>query len=405
MKRMKQLLYTAGCLLTFTTVTSCVEEYEVDLGNTEPCLVVEGTIQSDTTCLFTLSHSKGLNDGSIGYINDAVLYITGSDGSRWEGKLQMNQGSSGGWSSSWGTPGWGSYAHSGKYSVTTGTLYPDVEYSLEIIWQGDHYASIPQKPLISSAASVGFKQDYDKECINILLSVTPQSEEKNEYYLWDYEELWEIQSEFSCRAVYSRDADAILTYDNAPYDQGWRTNKANTILLGSAEDYINGSLTDKQLISFSSADKRISVYYSVLVTQRNISKGEYEYYKCRMQQDYEMDGLFTPQPTELPTNIRCTSNKEKQIIGYVGCNRNVVQQRLNISNEEVLYTYQANCRFPSSDLENASPRVLFDNGFQLATYNPGSSTWVTKACVDVREWGASTNTTLRPSWWPIPLRP
>lgn len=41
-----------------------------------------------------------------------------------------------------------------------------------------------------------------------------------------------------------------------------------------------------------------------------------------------MGGLFVPQPSELPSNIRCESS-DKQAIGYVGVSLNVAEYRIS----------------------------------------------------------------------------
>ena len=66
--------------------------------------------------------------------------------------------------------------------------------------------------------------------------------------------------------------------------------------------------------------------YSGLVHQRAISKAEYEYELARRQAGSEMGGLFTPQPSALPSNIHCLTSK-KHVIGFVGCSDNISEYR------------------------------------------------------------------------------
>ena len=88
-------------------------------------------------------------------------------------------------------------------------------------------------------------------------------------------------------------------------------------------------LSKYQLLSIPRYDERVSWYYCFDLTQRAISKAEYEYEMACRQAGWEMGGLFTPQPSSFPTNIRCTTSS-KRVVGYVGCSLNTAYKRLYI---------------------------------------------------------------------------
>ena len=46
--------------------------------------------------------------------------------------------------------------------------------------------------------------------------------------------------------------------------------------------------------------------------------------------------VLFPQPSELPSNIRCESS-DKQAIGYVGVSLNVAEYRIFISTDDIQY--------------------------------------------------------------------
>ena len=78
--------------------------------------------------------------------------------------------------------------------------------------------------------------------------------------------------------------------------------------------------------------------HSVTVHQRAITKAEYEYELARRQASSEMGGLFTPQPSSLPTNIRCLTSR-KHVIGYVGCSLNTSDYRFFLDAKD-FYIYR-----------------------------------------------------------------
>ena len=114
-----------------------------------------------------------------------------------------------------------------------------------------------------------------------------------------------------------------------------------------------------------------------------------------------MGGLFTPQPSELPTNITC-SNPDSKVIGYVGCNMGVAHSQLYISSRDVSYVRDNQCD------EGKDPDGSFYEKYQ-AGYQVGSVEavgaemmviWVKKHCADVRSMNADPLG--RPEWWPNP---
>lgn len=370
------------CCLLGLLLSNCIDSYEVHLdGAGEGYLVVEGNIISDSAVVFSLTRTFSLNEAALpeGYNRvKADVRVVGSDGTRWNG-VELGDG---------------------EYQVEIGTLNKEVGYSLEIIYDGDTYISEPQTPLETSAIEeMTFSQPEEGGDIYINLSVNSKSTTGTEFYWWTYEEDWELRSVYYCRYVYEIELDEVIVYDKPPYSQGWCHSKSNKILIGSTESNDNNLLKNKRIYAIASDDHRVSYYYSTLITQRNLSKGEYEYYQCRKKLSDEMGGLFTPQPSELPTNIVC-GDPDKTVIGYIGCNMNVSRNRIYVSAKDIQYTYQADCR------EREVSNVYRNNyllGYQIFFYSAelAITKWANRECVDVRVWGGTLN---KPDFWPLPDR-
>lgn len=380
----KIILYTFATLWLGLT-TGCIDTYEAQVGDAgEGCLVVEGNIVSDATVTFYLSRTFGLNidflPSDYNHV-DAEVAVVGSDGARWTGTKVDN----------------------GAYEVAVGSLKENETYSLEVKYDGDTYTSEPQKPLPTTEISeLAFTQEGTGD-VEIKLSSAAANPDEAEYYFWNYVEDWEIQSLYSCRYVYEHHLDSVVAYASAPYDQGWAHNESSTILIGTTESTLDNRLEGKRIYSIPSDDNRISFYYSTLMVQRNLTKGEYEYYQSRKKYSEDMGGLFTPQPSELPTNIVC-SNKHKVVVGYVGCNMNVSRKRIYIPVEDINYTRRSKC----SEVEfEQSYEYMYQQGCQIIdywTFGGLSLTWGKRECVDVRAWGADPSPGARPDWWPLKER-
>lgn len=369
--------------IIWAALSGCIDTFDARIPNSvSDLLVVNGNIISDSTVVISLSKTFSINreEPPLAFNTiDAEVHVVGSDGTSIEGTA----------------------IGEGQYKIQIGQLNQTTQYSLEIIYEGNKYTSIPQYPIKSTAIdNLTYEQPEDYGDIYICASTQNIETTEPLYYMWTYVEDWEVRTTYYSKWVYVFDEDTIYTFDKAPYAQGWTHHVSDKTLLGSTESNIINQLKNKRIYSIKSDDIRVSYYYSTLLTQRNLSKGEFEYYQCRMKQNEEMGGLFTPQPSELPTNITC-DNPEKQVIGYVGVNMNVSQRRLYISTDDIQYLNPLKCWV----VKGARPyRLLAEQGLRIAYFTDGPNGgyyWAPTACCDCRALGGTPN---KPSFWPLPDR-
>lgn len=371
------MLVSALCV----AVCSCIDEFSAKLSDdTLGLLVVDGNIISDSTVVFSLSRSFSLDEEvpPFGYNQiDAEVSVVGSDGSRIEATSAGN----------------------GQYLVQIGVLNKEVSYQVEIKFEGDTYTSEPQRPLETAPIEeVTYEQPEDYGDIHICLSTEATDTDEPQYYLWTYEEDWEVRTEFYCLWFYDSTTGGVEVYEKAPYAQGWVHREQDKTLVGSTESNAGNLLRNKRIYSIPSNSLKVSFYYSTLMKQRALSKGEFEYYECKAKLSEDMGGIFTPQPSELPTNIRC-SNSDKAAIGYVGVNMNVSRQRIYISTEDVQYKNELDCRLAES--EGRSMEEMYMAGYRIAFFDQVTYAWAHPKCTDCRELGGTPN---KPSFWPLPER-
>ena len=164
------LYFLGGDIARLRAVVGATKEY--------PQVVVEGDIISDSTVVFQLSKTlpldiSGENEDLFDTFQnvDAEVCVKGSDGTLWQAQ----------W---WGR---------GKYRVEIGTLKPDVEYHLEIQYNGDTYQSEPQRPLKTRGIEkMAFRQPDLNGPVTISLDTEEGEAGGADYYLWFFEEDWEI---------------------------------------------------------------------------------------------------------------------------------------------------------------------------------------------------------------------
>ncbi len=369
-----------GIILLWVVLSNCVDKFNAHLPVDDMgLLIVEGNIISDSTVVFSLSRSFSLDRESFpqDYNQiDAEVSVVGSDGSCFNG----------------------TYLGKGKYQVAIGKLSKDAGYNLKIVYEGDTYTSEPQQPLeTEKIESVTYEQP--EEYGDIYIRVSTQSKEAS-YYLWSYEEDWEVKSVYKALYFYDPTTDEVTVHDTAPYEFGWCHNESSEILLGTTENNMGNCFKDKRLYSIDHTDNRVSRYYSALIKQRKIAVGEYEYYQNKVKLNEEMGGLFTPQPSELPTNIIC-SNPEKKIIGYVGVNMNVTEYRIFISTTDIQYENAYDCEPLSIPFASEySYFELYSMGYCIAYIEPKTNIfrWAARACTDIRYLVGAT--LVKPLFWP-----
>lgn len=380
MKKFRLIIGLWGAM-SFVLLMGCVDKFEADVNElpTEG-LVIEGNIISDSTVVFhlnkklPLTYSKENEDLYETFLDvDAEVYVHGSDGTSWVGQ------------------GLGK----GQYQVRIGTLKPDVKYHLEVKHEGDIYLSEPQTPLETiEIENLTFNQPDLKGPVNISLDSKEGSADGSRYYLWYFEEDWEVRAEYVSAILYNYEMDKVIRYDYPPVAQGWCYYGTDQLVLGTTESNVMNKIVGKPIHSIKNTDRRLSVLYSIRVYQRTMTRQEYEYYQERVKLNKEMGGLFTPQPSEFPTNITC-SNSSRKVIGYVGCNMGVAQRQLYISTDEVAYVNKYDCKFGQAP--EGTYREKYTAGFQICD---DSYVWAKGECVDVT-W-LNADPLGRPDWWPNP---
>ena len=308
MMKLKKTIYYVLCLMMgMSTLTGCIEKYEADIPTDETgLLVVEGTITPGKNT-FRLQRTTAL-DSYYSYlvVDDAWVVVRGTDGSEYRTE--------------------GDY---GTFTCTIDELNPNVQYYLHIETDGEVYESDPQTPLrTEKIADVRGDQSTPRSDIDILVTpAEPFDNSKINYYTWTYEETWEVHPEYNTFVYYDVENMQCVKNNHLLYpERGWKDEASSTIMVGSSTNYDAQHIQQLKIYDISRESEKMYVRYSGLVHQRAISKAEYEYELARRQAGSEMGGLFTPQPSALPTNIHCLTSK-KHVIGFVGCALNTSEYR------------------------------------------------------------------------------
>lgn len=361
--------------------TACIDTFQAELPQDNMhLLVIEGNICSQSDCTFHLSHTVDLeaNSHTVGdcLISDAQIQVIGDDGQSWQGK----------------------YTAPGQYTASVGALNTTAHYWVEIIWEGNSYSSIPATPLQTPRiANITWEQPRPDQLVDIL--ITPASDSPSQYFRWDYEEYWEINTPLLSIFEYNPTHDAI-EYATCSLNQGWCQAIHHLPVVAGSSQYSEQQISNFRLYQCSPHDDRFNTRYCTRITQRAITREQFEYEQLSLKLSDDMGGLFTPQPSSLPSNIMCQTS-ERHAIGYVGVNLNTSTSTLFIEGNEVGHQ-STHLVIPLSEQEarRYTWAELYSMDYRVYQYFPdfNSATWVNRWCVDCTDstWGASLT---RPSFW------
>lgn len=301
-------------------LTGCVDEFKADLPtDATRVLVVNGNIQSGEVVTFTLSWSQSLNSsskGGITYVTGAKVTVYGTDGSEYTFEEEKH------------SDFYYGERTTGRYTCALPQLNKDASYLVYIKIGNDVYQSTPQKPIPTpSIEDFSYFQRDSLSDIDFLVSTAePEDPDKLSYYMWDCFETWEVRPRRT-PSVYFDTEKMDVRYGIYFPQRGWKFGKNAEFLTESTAHYSGGKFTKHKIYGIRRDDERIFWNYCSMLTQRAMSKEEYEYHMAVRQAGWEMGGLFTPQPSAFPTNIHCTTSNKK-VIGYVGCSLNTMAYTL-----------------------------------------------------------------------------
>ena len=385
--KMKKSIYLVLGLMMGVLMTGCIEEYEADIPEEDTdLLVVEGAICSGNMNKFILSSTQAINSSEpLRMVTGAKVTVRGSDGSEYV-----------------------TQASDGYYSCWIDALSPEVDYYLHIEVNGEVYESEPQKPIRTEkiAEVIGVQNTPESQIDVLVTPEAPIDADKANYYSWTYDETWEVHADYTTNMYFDK-VEMRRMYDSRQFPEvGWKDGTGRTIMVGSSTSYEGQHIRQLKMYDLDRSNERVYYMYSGLVHQRAITKAEYEYELARRQAGSEMGGLFTPQPSALPTNIRCLTS-QKHVIGFVGCSLNTSEYRffLDAKDYSIEIPKKEDSRIWIDNCNEEICAKMVDKGLFLCVWEDNrisfgtlKTAWATEKQLDVRYKGAYIE---RPDFWPV----
>ena len=373
---MKTLISIIFCLFV-TAMAGCKQEYPLPKETLNlNLLVVEGLLNTSGSTVVRLSRTFNTTDiGRLVPVTSAEVIVEGEDNTLF--LLSENP--------------------AGEYTNSQLPLNDAVKYRLRIKTTGgkeylSDFVPVQQTPDIDSV-----HWERTEDGLQLLVS-THDPQNSTWYYRWEYDETWEIHSDFISHLEFV-DPNVVLRADPNAIYYCWKHDASTGIFLNSSAKLTSDIISDQKLQLIPVADEKISVRYSILVRQYSLTKEGYQFWEIMKKNTEQVGTLFDPQPSQLLSNIHSVDDAMEPVIGYVSAG-SVSEKRLFIHRSQVEpWRYRRDCSERTIPLD--SIRFFFPN----QTYIPLQEWYVfgrlagytssLKTCVDCTTRG----TNVRPSYW------
>ena len=368
------------CCLALTGIISagCIEEYDhPGLESLENLLVVEGFITGGETTI-SISRSVSLDsEYSSAPANPAVVSVETESG------LSLSPYHSSG----------------GTYYITTGELDPNTRYRLKIELDGETYASEFLVPLSTPPIDtmVRYKRSTGRP-VEYRIS-TLGEENDSPYYLWAYQEIWEIKAHLRANAYQINPPDSpIVPVDSyTPYYYCWKYNRSNSLLLGSTVKLNENRIADFTLFEIDPTTDRLdSELYWIRIRQNSLRPEAHTYFSVLKTNVESTGSIFGVVPSEMKGNIACLSDPDIPVIGYVEVT-DTQWKDIFMERDPTLFENKSHFCPMVTGPSDAEEKGLDWLNFAIYEESMEENIFALKKCVDCRQNGGSKS---KPAFWP-----
>jgi Domain of unknown function (DUF4249) len=369
------MVITCGMLLLF--FPRCKDPYNPSvLSSNTSYLVVEGYLNGNGITSIKLSRTRNITSGdTAARINELNAIVVIEDQTNAAYSL--------------------SEAGNGIYTTTT-FLNTANQFRLHIHTSANKeyvsdYVPYKQSPPIDS---IGWS--FKNSDVQVYAD-THDPQNTTHYYRWSYSETWEFHSAFY--SVYQYDIPtASLVPRTDQIFACWPTQNSTSILLGSSAKLNLDIIHQVPLVLIPFHDSRISVLYSIFVTQYALDSLAYNYWQAIKSNTENIGSIFDPQPNQTKGNIHCVSDTSETVIGYIGAG-STADTRFFISRSAMPNNWNLPSDCKAINVTSDSLEYYFHEAgyIPIDEIAPGNYSGSLYTCVDCR---ANGGPNVKPSFWP-----
>lgn len=292
-------------LLITISITACVDKYWPEIDKYENLLVVDGMLTNDDDpTVVKLSISTALDRTQITPVTGANLHLSTLTGNSF---IYFTE------------------TEPGTYQVIDPSFKGEINqwYQLYIELQdGRQYASdlckLEAPSPIDSVYGIAERQEiagYDHDLQGIQFYIDNHSPNADtSYFLWRCTQTYEYKATFTLDYIWEGYPIAVGNPDSL--QTCWRTKNVDEIFTYSTKNLTTPVITHYPINFTSTETKMLSIRYSLLVNQLNISQSAFNFWDALRQQNIEQGSLYTRQPIQIRGNIQNLDNPDEPVLGY-----------------------------------------------------------------------------------------
>ena len=319
-------------ILTLLAVTlcaaACIYPYTPDLEEApEGVLAVDGDICIGDVSTVRLGSLTSLwpseNTPKSPNLLKANVWVEDENGTKYPGKVETSEPSA---HHDIIFPGYTEPVDpSPTFTIHTEDAPADRRYRLCVEALDERYVSewceIDPAPVIRK---IEFVCEPEDEEVTVAVSVDG-GDGGTGYLQLSFSETWEFHAEYYPTYVVNTTTWGILPGTPAGYENYWCWTSADnhTVYPVDYTGMAENGVTAWPLTRFLRIDNRNHRNYCIRVKAKTLSEASYRFLKNLEQNTDGGDNLFTPTPGEIAGNLRCESNPERMVLGYVTIGKTV----------------------------------------------------------------------------------
>jgi hypothetical protein len=159
------------------------------------------------------------------------------------------------------------------------------------------------------------------------------------YYRWDYTETYIFQTDTVSDYILDPVGSDTLKWSRlrTPAEQihtCYITANSSAITVNTSAALSNDVIANNVITQIPSTSEKVLHRYSILVRQYALTKDAYNFWAALKKNTQQIGTIFDAQPSANTTNLHCTSDPSRIVIGYVSAS-SVTQKRIFIDQTQL----------------------------------------------------------------------